>query len=245
MPRPKLGPSLSNADAIGLEHLRAFLAVAEHESQNRAAKHLKVGQATVCRRIRNVQAHFGGGLFEAGSSGKLSPRGELVQHSVRRALTEIERAVESTRDEPVLRIGFIRIMRPLIERALRRQGRRHNLPVFDVRLRELSSERQARALMQRELDIAISYALPELSERAGIEQTLISEQPYVLAMPERAFVHGKVVRDVLAKLTYVDASRQSSQRVFEAQERWLAEQRMAPARRSGPARVTAASRSCR
>jgi DNA-binding transcriptional LysR family regulator len=232
MPKPKLGPSVSNADALGLDHMRAFLAVLETGSQVRAAKQLGIAQATVCRHVERVQEHFGGGLFEAGGSGRLSARGVLVEQSVRASLAELERTRERLALEgPVLRIGFIPIVRPLVEQALRRLGRVHGIPTFDVRLLELSSEQQARALVQRELDIAISYALPELAAREGIEQTLVSEQPYVLAVPERACPRGKLARDVLATLTYVDVSRRSSQRVFDAQERWLKEHGVAPARR--------------
>jgi len=55
---------------------------------------------------------------------------------------------------PVLRIGFVRAARPLVEKALRGHAGPQNEPDFDVRLRELAPEAQARALDRRELDIA-------------------------------------------------------------------------------------------
>ena len=53
----------------------------------------------------------------------------------------------------------------------------------------------------------------------------------MLALPERAYPRGKLARDVLGSLTYVDVSRRSSERVFDVQERWLKDHGVLPARR--------------
>jgi DNA-binding transcriptional LysR family regulator len=80
----------------------------ESHSQVAAARRLRVTQGTISRHIQRVQEHFGGGLFETGSSGKLSTRGLLVEQSVRSALAELVRTRERiARSAPVLGIDFI------------------------------------------------------------------------------------------------------------------------------------------
>jgi DNA-binding transcriptional LysR family regulator len=218
-----------NADELGLDHMRAFLAVIETGSQVRAAKRLRIAQTTVGRHIERVQDHFGRGLFEAGASGPLSTRGLVVEQAVRNAMTELGRARERLKTErPVLRIGFIRPVRPLVEKALRDQQRSQRGAGFDVRLSELTSEAQARALQRRELDIAICYALPELAARDGIEASLIDQQPYALVIPERAWVKGKVAPAALAALHYTHPPRRFAQAGVEAGERWLQAHGIAP-----------------
>jgi DNA-binding transcriptional LysR family regulator len=227
----ELKKSLDNAESLGLDHLRAFIAVIETGSQVRAAKRLGVAQATVCRHIDRVQEHFGGGLFEAGASGKLSTRGQLVEQSARAAMVELSRTRDRLAlERPVLRIAFIRPMRTVVEKALRGQGRAYGIPAFDVRLLELDSESQARALGRGELDIAICYALAELATRDGIEESLVTEQPFALAIPERAFVHGKIAVNVLAPLLYAHSPRRLSSQLADAGETWLKQQRLMPKR---------------
>jgi DNA-binding transcriptional LysR family regulator len=220
-----------NADSLGLDHLRSFLAVVETGSQVRAGKRLGVGQPTVCRHVERVQEHFGGRLFEAGSSGRLSTRGLLVEQSVRAAIAELSRTRDRLAvDRPVLRIGFIRAMRPLVERGLREHSTARGVPAFDVRLQELTGEAQARALERCELDIAISYAFPELAARAGVEASVITEEPFSLAIPERAWVRGKPSRPVLASLLYAHSPRRFSSQLVAAESQWLRDNRLEPVR---------------
>jgi DNA-binding transcriptional LysR family regulator len=220
---------LTNADSLGLDHMRAFIAVVETGSQVQAAKRLRVAQTTVCRQIERVQEHFGGGLFERGASGGLSTRGALVEQALRTAMA----VLSQTRDRlalehPVLRIGFIRPVRSLLEAALYQRTKAATGEAFEVRLLELSSERQARALANRELDIAICYALPELAARTDIEASLVSEQPFALVIPERAFVRGKPSASVLATLDHVRLPRRYARSAADAGERWLRDHGIAP-----------------
>jgi len=228
---PTLERPATNADSLALDHMHSFIAVVETGSQVRAAKRLGAAPTTIGRHIDRVQEHFGGGLFEAGASGRLSTRGELVEQVVRLALAELARTRDRlAREQPVLRIGFIRVMRPLVEKALRSQAKANGVFDFDARLFELTSEKQARALSSHELDIAICYALPELSKRRGIETSLVSEQPLALVVPERAWVDGALSLEVLASLLYAHSPRRASRRLADTSERWLAEHRLVPAR---------------
>ena len=149
LPVPSREHETLNADSLGLDHLRSFLAVVETGSQARAAKRLRIAQTTVCRHLSRVQEHFGGNLFEAGSSGILSARGLLVEQSVRTAVAELSMTRERLEvNRPVLRIGFIRAMRPLVEKALRCHAKAQGAPAFDVRLQELTPEMRVRVWRQ-------------------------------------------------------------------------------------------------
>jgi len=177
-------------------------------SQVRAAKRLRVQQPTISRHVQRVQDHFGGGLFEAGASGKLSTRGAIVARAERVAIAELSRTCERlATDRPVLRIGFIRPVRPLIDRALRALTRLNGNAAFDVRLLELTAEAQASALVRRELDIAVSYAIPAFATAHGVEESVVTQQqPFALVIPERAWVRGKPSTAALAQLVYADSS---------------------------------------
>jgi DNA-binding transcriptional LysR family regulator len=121
----------TNAESLGLDHLRAFLAVVEKQTQVAAARQLRVTQATIARHIYRVQEHFGGWLFDGRSSGKLSTRGLLVEQSVRVVLAELARTRERMkRNGPVLRIGYIPAVRRLLETALRTLRKTHGALSF-------------------------------------------------------------------------------------------------------------------
>jgi len=227
----KLENPATNAESIGLDHLRGFIAVVETGTQTRAARRLGVTQATVSRYMKRIEEHFGGELFDAGASDRLSTRGLMVEQSVRAVLSELSRTRERLAVErPVLRIGFIRAVRPLVEKALRSDARVGGAPTFDIRLLELTTEMQAVALSRRELDIAISYATPEFRERGDVEESVITEEPFALVIPERAWVNGKPSIAALRPLLYAHSPRRFSAVMASAEDEWLEKNHLAPER---------------
>lgn len=213
----------TNADSLSLDHMRAFIALSESGSQARAARALRppMSQATVARYVQRVQEHFGGGLFEPGNGARLTARGMIVLRSLQTVIAELSQARGRVAlDRPLLRIGFIRIMRPIVEHALRMAlGERGDV---EVRLVELHSERNARMLDERELDIAVCYAFDDLFEGASdVEMSLVTEQPIALVVPERAFVRGKLSLRALARLDYAHVPRRFSRELADAELLWL------------------------
>jgi len=186
-------------------------------------------QSTVVRHIKRVQEHFGGGLFESGGSGPLSTRGAIVEQAFRTTMVELSRTRDRLAERPVLRIGFIRPMRVLVQRALCERSNARGAS-FEVSLVELTTERQARALARRELDIAICYALPEIAERSGVEESVVTEEPIALVIPERAWVRGKPALEVLSQLTYASLPRLPTRAVTRASDKWLADHELTPKR---------------
>ncbi|HVU05515.1 MAG TPA: LysR family transcriptional regulator [Polyangiaceae bacterium] len=221
----------SNADSLSLDHLRSFLAVVETGSQVRAAKRLGVAQTTICRHLERVQTHFGGSLFESGASGRLSARGLLVEQAARNAVAGLSTTRERlANDRPLLRLGYVAPVRPLIVSALRSQLTGDGREAFDVRLSELGGEAQSRALERRELDIAVSYAIPDLAERKDIDASLLAEEPFALVIPAHAWARGKPSLTAMAPLLHATWPRRLSRQAAEAQATWLEEHGLSPSR---------------
>ena len=223
---------VANADSLGLDHIRSFLALVESGSQVNAAKRRRIAQATVSRHVQRVQEHFGGGLFESSAELRLSARGQLVLRtleSVAAQLSDCRRRTALRR--PMLRIGFIRIMRPMVERALRGASGAGDAG-FDVRLVELRTEHHPRKLLSGELDLAVCYAFDDLFEvPISIHETRVTDEPFALVVPERAYRRNKLQRRALSGLDYAHLPRRFSRQVSEAAQRWLDDNQIWPASR--------------
>lgn len=214
-------------DSIRIAELTSFRAVQKHGGQNRASRHVDLSQTTVGRHMKRLRMYFGAPLFTPDWS-ELTVQGEIAWRAAQRVLETLEHARDQIASQP-LRIGFIRMVRPLVERALRQEKRR--TPELNVRLVELSSERQVSALDDDRLDIAICYALPQLERRGDLVHSLVCEQPFALVVPSHAHRRGELVPAALAPLDYVHPPRWLARHAVDAGERWLADRGLAPARK--------------
>lgn len=222
----------TNDDSLAFDHLRSLIAVVETGSQNKAAGRLGIAQSTVGQHLTRLDGYFGVPLFEPGQGARLTARGELVERDARKILSELERtrARVATR-QPMVRIGFNRASRPLVERALRELVHPRKANAFDVQLFELSSEAQAARLRRGELDVGVCYAIDGLLTAADdVEGLPIVAEPYALVLPERAWRKGKPSLRALASMNYTHVPRSFS-RVFDDAERWLRQQGLVPLRR--------------
>jgi DNA-binding transcriptional LysR family regulator len=215
------GPT--NADSLGLDHMRAFLTFVEEKSQVRAAKRLLVSQATLFRHVKRVEEHFGDDLFDKVTGAKLSPRGRQVQQLLRSVVADLELGRRRLSREPVIAIAYVRMLRPFVERALRASARSKTGPRFDVRLHELPSEEQARQLRDGKLDVALCYARDDLlDELSGAVLSFGIESSYAIVVPERAVVRGTLNVRALARLHYVHPPDRFAKDVAAAGRAWLA-----------------------
>ena len=223
------GGNVALADSIGLDHMRAFLALVDGGSQVAAARTLRVAQGTISRHVERVQQHFGGGLFEPGAGVLLSTRGRMVEHALRAALD----GLSLTRDRllpsrPVLRIGFIRAVRLIVEEALCGQATRRKRPGFDVRLLEMTTDEQMKALARRDLDIAICYTTGDPAYRDELEETLVADEPIALVVPQAAWVRGKLMHKRLEGLTHARVLERHSPQFARGSSEWIARERVRP-----------------
>lgn len=222
----------TNDDSLAFAHLRTLIAVVETGSQNKAASKLDIVQSTVGKHLSRLDAYFGAALFEPGQGARLTARGKLVEKDARKLLSELERTrARVAMNRPIVRIGFNRASRPLVERALRELVPPRETSAFDVQLFELSSEAQANKLRTGELDVGVCYVLDHLfTADDQIEELKIVAEPYALVLPERAWKQAKPNLRALSSMSYTHVPRSFS-RVFDDAERWLHEQGLAPARR--------------
>lgn len=142
------------------ELLRAFFAVLEEGSLNRAAARLHLSQPALSRQMQSLEAQLGGPLLERQSSG-VQPTA-LGQEALKRlqplvgqfdaALAEMRRLARGQREE--LRIGYLgsaahAYLNPALT-ALRQQH-----PEARVKLLDLTPGEQLSALGAGEIDLAL------------------------------------------------------------------------------------------
>jgi DNA-binding transcriptional LysR family regulator len=98
---------------VSWEDVRLFLAVADHGSLTEAARHLRVGQPTVSRRLAELEESLGYPLFDRGVEGaRLTSQGERWLEPARRMAEwagELRSAAERTDAAPA---GVVRITAP-------------------------------------------------------------------------------------------------------------------------------------
>jgi DNA-binding transcriptional LysR family regulator len=98
---------------VAWDDVRLFLAVAEHGSLTEAARHLRVGQPTVSRRLAELEENLGYALFERSVEGaSLTSRGERWLEPARR-MAEWAGELQSTAEHgDATPAGVVRITAP-------------------------------------------------------------------------------------------------------------------------------------
>lgn len=151
---------------IDLHLLRLFVAVAEELHFGRAARRLRTSQPPLSQQIRRLEGLLGFALFERTSRRvALTDAGREFLASANRILAEMERAVEQARavaagGTGVIEIGYVvPAMLGFLPRVIRRFRAEH--PGVVLRLRELSTAPQLKALETGELDVALTSGARE------------------------------------------------------------------------------------
>lgn len=88
-------------DRIPLEAFRVFDAACRHMNFSRAGRELRITQAAVSRRIKNLEEHLGANLFtRRGKNLDMTPQGERLFQRVRASLDYLEESLEPFRSQP-------------------------------------------------------------------------------------------------------------------------------------------------
>ncbi|MBP7000267.1 pca operon transcription factor PcaQ [Amaricoccus sp.] len=96
-------------NAIGYRHLRAFIAVARHDSVGQAAEALAISQPAVSKTLRELEDRLGVALFDRiGRRLRLTEAGRLFRKHAGQSLIELERGVHALA-EPARRRGRIAV----------------------------------------------------------------------------------------------------------------------------------------
>jgi LysR family transcriptional regulator, benzoate and cis,cis-muconate-responsive activator of ben and cat genes len=186
---------------VNLNHLRAFVAVAESLSFSRAAKHLHVSQPALSNQIRLLEEDLEARLFVRNRRYvALTPVGKDILDDAERLLSTADeikqRVLRVSRGAlGTLRIGFVAsATADIIPRMT--VAFRKSFPEVALELKNVPTMPQIDALRQRVLDVGI-VRLP-LGE-PDVEVLPLFSEPFAIVFPKqhRLSTHRKVtVRDM-------------------------------------------------
>ncbi len=169
-----------------LRDCECFVAVAEELHFSRAAARLGLAQPPLSQRIRALEAEVGARLFARTSRMvALTPAGEAFLREARLVLEAAARAGDTARRvgrglAGRLAVGFVNpAMDAFLSGAL--AAFRRQAPEVALSLREMSTREQAAALAAGRLDVG--FLRPAGQDFPGVELTVVSREPYVLAVP--------------------------------------------------------------
>jgi len=168
-----------------IHQLRYFLAVARTANFSRAAEQCRVAQPSLSQQIMKLEDELGERLFERTRRAvALTPAGARLQAHAERVLDEVERARENVRDAgAVVRgrvaLGALPTVAPYyLPRRLRDFAAK--FPEVEVVVHEDTTEQLARAVLAKEIDLAL-VSLPV--ERRGLESLALFDEPLLIALP--------------------------------------------------------------
>jgi DNA-binding transcriptional LysR family regulator len=171
---------------MDLRRLRYFVAVAEEQSFNRAAKRLHMAQPPLSTQIKQLENELGVQLFERTSRGvRLTEAGELLLEEAQRIFVQLDQTVSIVRrvghgEVGRLTLGFVPSASnealPTILRAFR-----DRFPEVELFLREMRPDRIVQRLHDGQIDAGFLY-LP--LEDASLNIECVSREALVLALPE-------------------------------------------------------------
>ena len=171
---------------FNLQQLHAFVTIVSSGSLGRAAEALHVTQPALSRAIRRLEDELGASLFERHSRGMhLTAVGEaLLPHAI-----VLQREAEQAREEidamrglarGTIRCGAVGSIASLVL-PLAVSGVLEQWPNLRVEIIEGVWDRLADALIRREIDLALSMAVPDTDEIVAIGDCRWEDSSYVVA----------------------------------------------------------------
>jgi DNA-binding transcriptional LysR family regulator len=181
--------SVSGAVDIPLElrQLRYFVAVAEELHFGRAAERLHMSQSPLSRAIRELERELGLVLFVRTTRRvELTAAGSALLERARRALTEIDAAVDDARravepDRGVLAVGYTPFSRSQATRIAEEVERQR--PELQLRLDEDVTPELLRRVGAREIEAAAVLETPAAARRHGVRVDALRDEPLLAALP--------------------------------------------------------------
>jgi DNA-binding transcriptional LysR family regulator len=151
---------------LELRHLRYFAAIVQHESIGRAAEALELTQPALSRQLRCLESDVGVELLTRTARGVVPTlAGESLHHDALKILgaadrlgSEAHRAVRGTAGTCVIGVVSSPQAWDAAARALADCAQR--LPSIDVRIEDTPTPRQAPAIREARLDVAIGHRYP-------------------------------------------------------------------------------------
>jgi DNA-binding transcriptional LysR family regulator len=172
---------------VELRQLRYFVAVAEELHFGRAAERLHMSQSPLSRAIRELERELGVVLFVRTTRHvELTPAGSALLERARRALAEIDAAVDDARraaqpDSGILSIGYTPFSRTQATRIAEELERRR--PDLQVRIHEDVTPDLLRRVAGHELTAAAVLETPVAARRYGVRIDVLRDEPMLAALP--------------------------------------------------------------
>ncbi len=173
---------------MDLRHLRYFIAVAEEAHITRAADRLGMQQPPLSRQIRGIERELGVQLFRRKARGvELTPPGRALLDDARAILSQVDRAVETTRRTARGVQGRISLgatptspFHPFVPRVVR--SFRESRPLVSVTMEEWQSNELVEHLRNGRLDVAFIRTLP--ADPGGLSLNALMEEELVVVLPK-------------------------------------------------------------
>jgi DNA-binding transcriptional LysR family regulator len=172
---------------VDYRRLHYFVAVAEELHFGRAATRLSIAQPPLSRQIAQLEKDLGVELFDRSRSQiRLTQAGEVLLERAREILDRTERAEREVHriGEGIagrLRVAFVGSATYGLLPTLIKEFR-STYPDVELALSAMNNAELWRALIQREIDIAV--ARPSLDD-VELKSELLLKEPLILAVPER------------------------------------------------------------
>lgn len=171
---------------MDLRRLRYFIVAAEEENFHRAAERLHIAQPALSKQIALLEQDLGCLLFNRVKRRVvLTAVGQLYLEDARRIVRELDVANERVRLAAAGQLGTLRIglretagRSPWVSRTCSRFRQRY--PEVELRLQQMTSPAQCRALHEGELDAGFIYLSPE--HDAGLARLPVAEDHFYLAL---------------------------------------------------------------
>jgi DNA-binding transcriptional LysR family regulator len=212
--------------------LETAIVLAEELNFSRAAARLRIDQATVSRRIQELEAEMGYPLFERNhQTVELTDAGRNFVEEARLAILHVERAVASGRSakenaELVLNVGRSPYTDPFLITTLMSV----KLPLYPRLKVEVSQQFSldlVREVLAGGLDLAIATEPPESKQLTTVK---VGESPFYIAMLEEDELAYEdfVTLDMIAKRPWVIFERRMHVPVYDAVMRVAEERKATP-----------------
>ena len=176
-----------------LDCLRFFEVAARHESFVKAAAELSVSASAVAHRVKTLEAHLGGALFERRRRGiRLNGRGKAYLRDVQRILAEIELVTERRGGAAWTRRLKLVSVESFAEKWLMPRLAEFRLSHPDIVI-ELETDHRGVDPARRDFDIWIAYVGETAAPRpeGQFEETLYEEALLPVCSPALIEARGR------------------------------------------------------
>lgn len=170
---------------IDIRHLRYFRAVADARSFTRGAERLGMAQPPLSRRIQELEAEIGAPLFERGQRPlRLTPIGQMLHEQsslVMESMERLQAVVRQATERPRTRFTIGMVPSTLYARFPQIVSRfRETMPAIELRLAELDSAEQVKALIDGRIDVGFDRIV---IDDPLLRHEIMREEPLVAALP--------------------------------------------------------------